>query len=106
MSHENWPKSWNFVISHEILPILPLNCSKFVCIFSTTKKLIIDVESLNFPTFSAKHPECEIDKSDGHGKLRNGHGKVMEKYFVESVGTIQNRCFVYNIFASDKSNFY
>ena len=30
----------------------------------------------------------------------------MEKYFVESVGTIKNRCFVYNIFASEKSNLY
>ena len=25
-------KSWNFVISHGILPILPPNCAKFVCI--------------------------------------------------------------------------
>ena len=27
-------------------------------------------------------------KRDGHGKLRNGRGKVMNKYFVKSVGTL------------------
>ena len=37
--------------------------------------------------FSAKCSECKIEKRDGHGKLRTGHGKVMEKYFVKSVGT-------------------
>ena len=27
-------------------------------------------------------------KRDSHGKSRNGHGKVMEKYFVKSVETL------------------
>ena len=31
--------------------------------------------------FSAKCRECAIEK-------RNGHGKVMEEYFVKSVGTL------------------
>ena len=57
------------------------------CFFATTKRLSIDVESLHFPTFSA---ECKIEKRDGRGNLRNGHGKVMEKYCVESVGTLSN----------------
>ena len=26
--------------------------------------------------FSAKCSECKIEKRDGHGKLRNGHGKI------------------------------
>ena len=32
----------------------------------------------------------KIKKRDSHGKLKNGHGKVMEKYFVKSVGTLQS----------------
>ena len=57
--------------------------------FAATKKLSIDVESPHFLTFSAKYHECKIEKRDGHGKLRNDHGKVMEKYVVKSVGTLQ-----------------
>ena len=34
-------------------------------------------------------PKCKIGKRDGHGQSRNGHGKVIEKYFVKSVGTLQ-----------------
>ena len=34
------------------------------------------------------HPECKIEKRDRREKLRNGHGNVMEKYFVKSVGTL------------------
>ena len=30
----------------------------------------------------------KIWAKDGHGKSINGHGKVMEKYFVKSVGTL------------------
>ena len=39
MEHE---KSWNFVISHGILPVLPLNYKK-------KQKFSIDVERLHFP---------------------------------------------------------
>ena len=56
--------------------------------FATAKKLSMDEESPHFLIFSAKHHNCKIAKLDGHGKLRNGHGKVMEKYFVKSVGTL------------------
>ena len=37
-----------------------------------------DLESLR--CFPQMH--CKIRKTDGHGKSRNGHEKVMEKYFV------------------------
>ena len=53
--------------------------------FAATKNLSIHVESLHF---FAKCRKYKIEKTDGHGKLRNGHGKVMEKYFVKSVGTL------------------
>ena len=46
------------------------------------------VESPHILTFSAKLNECKIDKRVGHGKIRQGHGKVMKKYFVKSVGTL------------------
>ena len=39
--------------------------------------------------FSEKRFKCKIGKRDGHGKLKNGHGKVMEKYFVKSVRTLE-----------------
>ena len=78
----DWPKVMNFVNSHGILPLLPPNCTKFVSFFATTKKLIIRVESLHFPVFSTKCREYKIKKRDGHGKLRNCHGKVMEEIFV------------------------
>ena len=60
----------------------------FVDFFATTEKLSIHVESPHFLVFSAKCGECKTEKRDGHGKLRNGRGKVMEKYFVKSVGTL------------------
>ena len=49
--------------------------------FATTKKLSIDVENMHFLRFSTKC--CEYKK-----EKRNGHGKVMDKYFVKSVGTL------------------
>ena len=54
----------------------------------TTKKLSSDLESTFFPTFCGKRWECKIWKRDGNGKSRNGHGKVMEKYFAKSVGAL------------------
>ena len=56
-----------------------------ICMFlATTKKLSIDVEIRIFQCFSSERRECKIN-----GKLRNGHGKVIEKYFVKSVGTLE-----------------
>ena len=71
------------MISHGILPILP---NLYFSV--TTKKLSRNLESLHFPTYSAKCRECKIGKRYSHGKLRNGQGKVMEKYFVKYVGTL------------------
>ena len=56
--------------------ILPQFVRKF---FATTEKLSLCEESPHFPMFSAKCHECNIEKRNGHGKLRNGHGEVMEK---------------------------
>ena len=44
----------------------------------TTKKLSSNLDNLQFPTFFAKRRKCKAGKRDGHGKSRNGHGKVME----------------------------
>ena len=75
---KNWPKfqefcyqSWNFT---NFIPELYQ-----ICIFFPPPK---DVESLHFPTFSAKRCEHKINK-------RDVHGKVMEQYFVKSVGTLK-----------------
>ena len=45
-------------------------------------------KSAFFLNFSAKCRKYKIGQRDGHGKLRNGLGKFMEKYFVKSVGTL------------------
>ena len=58
------------------------NCTKFGCYLPPLR---VHLESLYFVTFSANEKN---KKRDSHGKLRNGHGKVMDKYFVKSVGTL------------------
>ena len=69
--------SWNFVISHRILQILP-SSPRIVpnCFGVTTKILSSDLESLHFPMFSAKRRKCKIVKRDDLGKSRNGHGQI------------------------------
>ena len=85
---KNWPKvmelcyqSWNLInFAHELYQI---------CMFlPALRNQSIDIESPHFRMFVVKRCECKIDKRDGHGKLRNGHGKVMETYFVKSVGIL------------------
>ena len=69
----------------------PWNFTNFVpnnTVFATTKKLDIAVESQHFPTFSSKCRKCKMEKGDGQENLRNGHGKVMGKYFVKSLGNL------------------
>ena len=59
-------QSWNFT---NFAPEMYVICKKF----ATTEQLSICVESLHFPVFSVK---CrKIEQKNGHGKLRNGHGK-------------------------------
>ena len=69
----------------------PPNCTKFAHFFATTKNSSIDVESLYFPTFSQISAKCckyKLRREAVMEKSRNGQGKVMEKYFVKSVGTL------------------
>ena len=58
------------------------NCTKLGCYLPPLR---VHLESPYFATFSAN---AKKKKRDSHGKLRNCHGKVMEKYFVKSVGTL------------------
>ena len=85
---QNWPKVMEFCYQHGIVPILSPNGPNLYGFFATTQKLSIDFGSPYFLTFSARHCECKINKRGGHGKLRNGYGKVMEKHLVKSVGTL------------------
>ena len=78
---ESCDQSWNFT---NFAP----NCTKFVFFLVNVKKLSSDLESLHFPKMSAKYSELKIGEGSGHGKSRNGHGKVMEFFFVKSVGTL------------------
>ena len=76
------------MICHGILRILPPNLPHLY-VFVTTKKLSSVLESLHFPTFSAKYRDCKIRKREGHGNSRNGYGKVMEINVVKSVKTLK-----------------
>ena len=52
--------SWDFVISHGILPILPLNSIKFMPL-SRHSDVNHDLkQSQHFLTISAKHRKCKV----------------------------------------------
>ena len=55
-----------------------------------SKKLSSDLESLIFRCFPQNVASSKSGRKmpDGHGKSRNGHGKVMDKYSVKSVGAL------------------
>ena len=53
-------RSWNFVISHGIFPISPLNFTKFVHFLVANKKFSVCYERQHFSTFSEKCRECKI----------------------------------------------
>ena len=78
-------KSWNFV---------PWNFTNFasglyqILSFLPPLKTSIEIETPHFPTFTIKRHKCKAVMRDGNGKLRNGLGKVMEKYFCQSVGAL------------------
>ena len=84
---KSWPKVIEFCDSViEFYQFCPhAICTKFVNLW----KLGHDLESPHFRTFPAKRRKFKIWERDGHGKSRNGQGKVMEKYFVKSVGTLR-----------------
>ena len=63
-------------------------CLQIYMFFVTAKKLSRNLENPHFPMFATKCHKCKIGNRDGHGKSRNGHGKVMENYFVKYVGTL------------------
>ena len=69
------------MISHGIFPILPPNCTKFVPFWPSLRNEA-------FSDVFGKMSRIENGGEGGHGKSRNGHGKVMEKCFVKCVGTL------------------
>ena len=72
------------------LQILPPNCTKFVFFCSTLRKLSSDLESPHFPIFpqNAANSKSGREMVIENQEISKGHGKVMEKYFVKSVGTL------------------
>ena len=83
-SMKNWPKVMEVMEFYQFCPQFVLNLFFLV----TTKKLSSGLESLHVLTFSEKRCKFKIGETDGHEKSRNGHGKVIEKYFLKSVGTL------------------
>ena len=61
----------------------------------TTKELRLDLESLQFLAFSAKHCVCEMGKTNGHGKSRNGRGKSWENMSVGTLSSTHYLCDAY-----------
>ena len=82
MEHAKLAKSHGILLSVMEFDQFCLQIIPNLYVFTTTRKLSIGVES---PQNAAN---AKIKKRDGHGKLKNGNGKVMEKYFVKSVGTL------------------
>ena len=77
---KNWPKVMEFCDQlWNLTNFVPELYQRHTCIgpslyqicifFVTTKKLSSDLESLHFPTFSAKRPKCKIGKRNGHGQI-------------------------------------
>ena len=73
----NWPKVMEFCYQSWNLPIFAREFYQICIFFVTAKKSSNDLESLHFPTVSTKCCECKIRKRAGHGKSRNGYGKVL-----------------------------
>ena len=85
---KNWPKVMEFCDQSLNFTTFAPKFDQICSFLVTNKKFSSNLKSLHFPTFSAKCRKCKIGKREGHAKSRNGHGKVMEKYFVASVGTL------------------
>ena len=80
------------MINHGILPILPLNFTKFVPFMPTLKKLASAQVVCNFPQNVVN---AKIAQKSGNGKLRNCHGEVMDKMFCkvcENPGLLHRPC--------------
>ena len=66
MEHKKMQKAWNAVISHEILPILPLNILLSLCLFfASIMKISISLESPHFPQNVTK---AKFEQREGHGR--------------------------------------
>ena len=75
---KNWPRLWDFVISHGNLRILPN-----LDVFATAKKLSIDVESLHI---LQKMPQMQNGGERGSWKTK----KLSWTNIVKSVGTLSD----------------
>ena len=73
MEHEKiGQRSWDFVISHGILPILPPNLTKFVFVLVTAKKLSRNLESPH-------SPQNVVNAKSGRQMVIDNQEMVMEK---------------------------
>ena len=84
-------KSCNFVISHGIFPILPPNCTKLY-FFGLHLEIEQRSRKSTFSGVFIKTPQIKNRGEKGSWKIKKwswqSYGKVMEKYFVKSVGTL------------------
>ena len=74
-------KSWNFMTSRGVLTILSANSSTCVLFLLILRNLLLIQKVHIFLTFpqNAANANAKFEQRDGHGKSRNGHGKVMEQ---------------------------
>ena len=72
-------KSWNFVISHGILPILSLNLIKCMPYLPTLSHLVSVYNIRIFQPSPQNVANAKLGHRHNHGKLRNGHGKQFFK---------------------------
>ena len=56
------------MITHEVLPIFPLNFDQICVLFADIMKFSIGLESLHIPTFCAKCRKSDFEQRYGHEK--------------------------------------
>ena len=76
MKHEKLAKSYRILRILEFFPIFPPCFTKFRCFFSDIEKFMLFLES----HFLQNVVTAKFEQRGGHRKLRNGCGKVMDKF--------------------------
>ena len=90
---KNWPKVMYFVISHGILPILPLICTKFehflppLEIKHQSRKSAFSDVFCKMSQIQNRKKETVMEQLRYDWSEKN-HAKVRIKYFVKSLGTL------------------
>ena len=97
-----WLKVMEFVVSHGIHPILPMNFTKFIPSLPTLRNLATVYKVCNFQPFPQNVENAEFEEEYGYGKSRNNHRIVIEKSWKLFVQSLLEACLWKYIYYSDR----